>query len=296
MKRLEKLIKTYTKAYGSLKYGLVELFRTVRLTEEELEYVITKYNNAIDREAWYEICVWQELSEEFIEKYKNSINWYIISLLRSLSYEFVVKYKDYVIFEALRLNKWYKELPEEQKQKIKAVLDNQKDIENLNEEELVLVAHKLTDEEWEQLCKTRQFSLEFIEKVKDHINWEKVVRYQKLTEEFMEKYKELIDFKQVAKYQKLSQAFIDKYVNKFYRKDLCTYQELSEEFIEKYHNKLNWYYVCRFQKLTMPIILKFKNRIKKYLEELKENPYFKELCKNPVHRLILKQTFGGKIV
>ena len=58
--------------------------------------------NFVDEDYWEDICKYQILSEDFIEKNKNFIDWNLISKFQTLSESFIEKYKhslkwDYIV-------------------------------------------------------------------------------------------------------------------------------------------------------------------------------------------------------
>jgi len=75
----------------------------MKLTKEEKrvalslkDYVLRDFPNNIDKLDWYIISISQDLSEEFIEKYKDKLDWNCISIYQKLSEEFIEKYKNKV--------------------------------------------------------------------------------------------------------------------------------------------------------------------------------------------------------
>jgi hypothetical protein len=67
-----------------------------------------KYRDMVD---WGTISAYQELSEEFIEKFKKNVIWYIISQHQKLSEEFLIRhinsihiYLDRIVFEYIYIN------------------------------------------------------------------------------------------------------------------------------------------------------------------------------------------------
>ncbi len=58
-------------------------------------------NLLIKKDCWIFISMYQKLSEEFIEKYKDKVDWCWISLHQKLSEKFIEKYQDkvWVVFD-----------------------------------------------------------------------------------------------------------------------------------------------------------------------------------------------------
>lgn len=59
------------------------------MTEKE---IIDKYT--LFTTDWYKICIYEPLSEEFIEKYQDNLDWENISIYQKLSEDFIRKHKD----------------------------------------------------------------------------------------------------------------------------------------------------------------------------------------------------------
>ena len=63
-----------------------------KYSEKELEENL----HLFDESEWVSISICQNLSEEFIEKYKYKLDWFYISSYQELSEEFIEKYQDKV--------------------------------------------------------------------------------------------------------------------------------------------------------------------------------------------------------
>ena len=63
-----------------------------KYSEQELEEKINLFN----QHAWWCIYLYQNLSEEFIEKYSDKVYWSLICKYQNLSEKFIEKYQDKV--------------------------------------------------------------------------------------------------------------------------------------------------------------------------------------------------------
>jgi hypothetical protein len=89
-------------------------YKNNKYTIEELEneIIIDTLNNNLKTADWDLISCYQELTEEFIAKYKNKLNWNWISQKQKLTEEFIVEYKNkvywYWIFNRQNLSEEFK--------------------------------------------------------------------------------------------------------------------------------------------------------------------------------------------
>jgi hypothetical protein len=67
---------------------------TKPISENELKNIIK--NNKLSKDNWYDISVYQKLSEEFIKEFQDKVGWIYISKHQKLSEEFIKKFQDKV--------------------------------------------------------------------------------------------------------------------------------------------------------------------------------------------------------
>ncbi len=128
------------------------------------------------------------LSDTFIEKYKDKVDWYWVSQNQKLSEEFIEKHKDDVYWT------------------------NISDAQKLSE--TFINKHK-SNVDWNKILTYQKLSESFIEKHKDNVDWDYISVYHKLSEEFIEKHKDNVNWFFISLYQKLSEVFIEKYNYRF---------------------------------------------------------------------------------
>ena len=133
---------------------------------------------------WVWISQYQNLSESFIEKFKDKVDWGWISEFQKLSENFIEKFKDKVDWGWISA---YQNLSESFIEKYKCYVN------------------------WSLISEYQQLSESFIEKFKNKVNWFHISAYQKLSKSFIEKHKDYVYWTYISKYQKLSPSFRKKY-------------------------------------------------------------------------------------
>jgi hypothetical protein len=217
-----------TKKDFYFNWKFISYYQT-KLKEEFLEI----YNSILNFDMLSER---QELSEEFIKKYKNKLNGKLVSMKSSnnISESFIELNKDF--FDGKMISKYKKNLSED------FILRNK---QWLNIDYLLLY---------------QELSENIIEKlILSPLQWKILSGSQKnLSEEFVTKYFNKLDKFLLAKYQKnLSEEFFMNNIDKFSVNDILFYQEnLSENFfnflIEK--NLMNWTALSMRKDLTETFI------------------------------------------
>ena len=184
----------------------------LQLLNKELNTNYKSLKDAYKEVHWYYISINQQLSEEFIGKFKDKVDWNYISEYQPLSEDFIEKFQDKVHWNKISI---YQPLSKE-------FIDKFKDKVN-----------------WYYISIYQQLSEEFIEKFKFKVNWHNISGYQKLSEDFIEKFKDKVNWNYISRYQKLSEDFIEKFKDKVNWDNISRYQKLSEEFIEKFQYKVD---------------------------------------------------------
>ena len=75
------------------EFGIEELWDMISIFQELSEEFIERHSKEVD---WYFISIHQELSESFIERYFDKIDWFWISKHQKLSESFIEKHSDKV--------------------------------------------------------------------------------------------------------------------------------------------------------------------------------------------------------
>ena len=70
------------------------LFKWYTLTQELINIGNKCLEKFKDKDDWYWLSVYQNLSEAFIEKFQHKVNWNEISCSQKLSEKFIEKFKD----------------------------------------------------------------------------------------------------------------------------------------------------------------------------------------------------------
>lgn len=106
----EKWIYKNDKNYNAFDFIVVYQ----KLSESFLEMLISK-KHIIDYPDWQIISETQNLSENFIRKYKNELWWSCISAYQKLSDVFIIEMSDYIDYRNLKFNKNLKYILKESK-------------------------------------------------------------------------------------------------------------------------------------------------------------------------------------
>lgn len=189
------------------------------------------------------ISLFQNLSEEFIDKYKDDLDWTFVLQRTQLSSEFLEKHLEYIDWNHIY---------------------NQKHLS-----EKFIEKYYFEHKSFESALITFKLSETFIEKhlsdfneshIKDCMYF--IVRFQEISEEFILKYLDFIDIKYLVTYQKLSESLLNEIWSKIVEKecveDVLERQKLSESFIMNHKSDINyqWNLVLEYQKVSEAFIEK----------------------------------------
>ena len=222
------------------------------------EFVKNTDEDDIKREVWKHINTARNLTDKFMEEYKNKLDWRDISIFQDLDEESIDKFKDKLDWrEIVKNQKLSQEFIEKHIKKIdfRVLIENQKISEKLIKKILSKIKGKIKESRFEliesHIFEYQNLSEEFIEKYKDKSSslMEVISIYQDLSEEFIEKHIDEFKIFHLIKYQKLSMKIINENIigntskddgknNQLIIKELFENQTLSEEFIQ---NNLNYY-------------------------------------------------------
>ena len=119
-----------------------------------------------DESSWWNISAYDELSEEFIEKYADRVDWDCISKYQKLSEQFIERHKDKVNWYYISM---YQELSEK-------FIEKHEDKVN-----------------WYYISMRQKLSESFIEKHEDKVYWSCLSKYQKISKNLIKKYKDRIN-------------------------------------------------------------------------------------------------------
>jgi hypothetical protein len=205
------------------------LFQNSRLTEKDIRSLKK------DNDDWFQICIYQILSEKFIKEFKNKIDWSCVSKYQKLSEKFIREFKDNVNW---RYISEYQKLSEKFIREFKDNVD------------------------WFYISINQKLSEKFIREFKDNVNWLCVSEYQKLSEKFIKEFKDNVKLSCISRHQKLSKKFreeeklqIPKYCwlyktakeKKDYIKKNTNYEIIGNSVIAYKTVRYNMYSVYNFQ-------------------------------------------------
>jgi hypothetical protein len=186
-----------------------------------LELHITQNENSINSSLWDLLTERTELSEEFIEEFKEELDWPKISRFQKLSENFIRKYKEEVNWEDIR--------------------KFQKLSENFIEEHQNVV-------DWYYISEYQTLSESFIQKFDKKVDWNYISMYQKLSGDFIEENKNKLDWEAICEYQQLNTEIIDNNKNEIYWDRLS--MNLSEEFLGVYKKEIDFNLVFLYREIS----------------------------------------------
>ena len=224
----------------------------------KFNYTVNDFDKSVNWYQWNQVSKYINLSESFIERYKDKMDWDKISEYQQLSESFIKRFKDKVNWDYIS------------------------QYQKLSESFIERYYYKVN---WRIISEYQKLSESFIKKHKGYVDWYYISKYQKLSKPFIEKHKTFVNWKNIYIYQKLSENFIEKhkgYVDWYW---ISKYQKLSENFIERFKDKVHWNYILTYQKLSPAFIEKNKLEIprnntnymtKKQISELIPDCYERE--------------------
>lgn len=252
-------------------------------------------NHHNDIKNWDLISSNPNLSENFIEEFKNFINWDKVSLNPNLTEKFIHKFKYLFDWNKVVKNRNFSE--EFIKKNINRIPDNSISTKNNKK-----VPHYILNEygnkfDWYVLAWNRNISDELLLKYKENIgkyHWDVVFKRNKISEDSIIKiYKEfnLYNFS-YGSYTPLSalqninvsDKFINIYLGKFSWKQISFCENLSFSFIKKNKNFLYWKIISMI----------YANKMDdKFINEFE---YFIEWKQISIHRKIFSTDFVKKYI
>jgi hypothetical protein len=212
---------------------------------EELQFTHKTFDNLfeISINSWVDIIIdnENELSEEFIELYKNKIDWYIICIYQKFSDKFIERNYKNIQWDTLVIHKNIS----------KYILNKFSDNINwelystnpyLNEYIIDIYHDKFN---W-NILQLKNSSNKFIQKYIKKINWTNIT-FDDLNRYSL--YKDYVDWEMLSYHKTLTEDFIIKHEKELSWESISGHQKLSSEFIKKYKHKLNMNKVFFFQKM-----------------------------------------------
>ena len=219
-RQLEEL-RFIGKYFESLRSLSKQEWTEILIENENLpEEILVEYKEIVD---WYIVCLYQKISESFMDKWATYINWGPISLHRKLSDEFIIRHQN-------ELNWSY--------------LSNSGNLS----ENIVNIFPKKVD--WNLLV-VDKYSIDFLKHYQDKINWHEV-QFKNI--EIYEIFKSHINWERLSYHNELTESFIRRFQDRLSWDFISSHQKLSKEFINEFSDKLNMDSVNRFigRSLTTP--------------------------------------------
>ena len=175
----------------------------------------------------------QQLSENFIRKFQDTVNWDYISQYQKLSEDFIREFKDKVNWEYIS------------------------EYQKLSEDFIREFQDKVN---WYCIPAFQKLSEDFIREFKDEVSWYHICRYQKISEDIIQEFKNKIYWHSVSLYQKLSDSFLKEFnlnkpnnnwlyvTNEEKREKVKYIYEIDGDYVIAYKaTRINGYSVFNFQ-------------------------------------------------
>jgi len=294
------------------------------LSDDFLDKIILEFNFNV---SFVLISLTQNMTYDFMEKYKDDLHWNIILKRIQLSEDLLEKFKDYLDFNTIcHFQTVSESFLERNKGKINWIdfIDNDKsnnvydikkeldisidrDIYGIRNipDDFILEKIKeyilIQDKKWqdEKLKEAKRVNARMKEKLKP-ISIEVLSQIEKRKEDDFfginrktdtSKFKSS-DWKIVSRNKNLPLWFIKKYINNVFWQNICKYNKnLTIDFMDEHSDKLHWDNVSRYQKLNYLFIRKYKDRVNWKLislfQEIDENLVFEFLDKIDYNMLSL---------
>lgn len=184
--------------YNKISWSLLLAKQDVPL--DLINYIITNQSDTFRLSVtdWYNICNFQKIDCEFVDKNLENVEWYPLSCNKNLvCYDFIYKYGNDIIWQEFTKH-------------------------GIHENILVYFIHKFDFICWNNISRFTQLSESFIETYLQYLDKPTILRYQSIPE------KMLIE---------MVESFSD-FDQEFYFPTIAIYQNLSRNFIIKYKSKL----------------------------------------------------------
>ena len=210
---------------------------------------------------WYDICRYQKLSIEAMNKYKEFMIWDIISENQFMTFEFICENKESINWTYLSknikieflLNEAFIELFKENDIWGILIWSN-----NLSEEYILKNLDKLTSDQIYELCEIRSISESGIYEILKKNNYDKdllsiISENQDLSIEFIKKNIDNLNLDEIIKNQNLTFEFINDFKDKISLNSLSYNDYLNQDLILKIYKIKNefdedfdWEYISEY--------------------------------------------------
>lgn len=236
--------------------------------------------NSID---WEKVSKKDNLSHNFIVKYKKYINWCSIINNKHYDEKIIAKCIDFVPINTLISSRKLSEdfiekyiIPKNifwsciSKYQIlsESFMDKYKDKLNWD---IMLISQAMSENfilshieyiNWGLLStyKKTQLSVDFLLKYKDKLNWDEISATRKsFSNDTLYKIGDVINWNVYNSYgHHIDEDIIDKHIQKFDIEILLTKNKLTEQFLIKHQNYLGWDNISRYAKLDRIFMIKYK--------------------------------------
>lgn len=189
------------------------------LDEKMLDFYLETFDNI----CWDNICKYQSLNIDFMERNVEKLSWDFISEHQFMTLEFIVKHKDNINWKLMSENVKLEFLFNDSFLEIFSdygISDILIWSKNISDTYLIDNLYKLDQKKLIELLEYRSLNEEILQKI-------------------VSKYDEVDIFSSIAKYQNLSIDFINEHFQKFNLNDIIENQKISIDFIKSNIKNIN---------------------------------------------------------
>lgn len=192
---------------------------------------------------WNRISQYCKLDLEMLRAFKDDLNWRIVSKhQRGLTSEIVEEFKDYIEFNSLSENKFYK----------------------MSKEDIALHEDKLN---WNAISRTHDFSFSELLRYRSKIRWWILTNYRKelvndieVLREFMREISDSSGLSSLSRY--IKEEYIPEFEHLLYWEIVSSRTDLSTAFVRRYRNYIDWnMYFHSENMFNLEVLEEFADRI-----------------------------------
>lgn len=199
---------------------------------------------------WEQVSKQSDLSDSFLQEYKEMLNWRLLSQYRTFTKESIETFKKHVHWEEICS---YQSCLD-----VSFIYKNSKHIcfaflstnEHITEEVVKEFKEKIN---WARMLTDCDVDICLVEEFKEYINWSEVSKHaDRLRSHFISAFREELHWEEVSKNIPVmdSLSFVRKYLYKLHIPSLLTYNNLSSNILQFLfeHDCMDWDLVAIYQK------------------------------------------------
>ncbi len=236
--------------FGHLEYIEI-LYKTTYeclydIERKKIARLLRRNVNKIGRGG--DLCVNENLDDEFFETYPDIINYSRICQNKNISEEFLERHINFIDWQVLCKYCQHESFFERHIDKV--IWSSLSRNPSISEEFFERHINKVN---WESLSRNPGMSVEFFERHIDKVVWHQSNIYayctylnQSLTEEFFERHIDKVSWTEITRNPNISESFIERNIDKIDHITIPTNCKYSKEFVIRHIHKFNWYQLSLF--------------------------------------------------